>query len=84
VYSATPSPSLNPQLRQNRNSLGMTEWQLEQAVTLDIAAVGNGNSGFCDIANPPILVLGEEYTTLVIRQTASGGCILGTLPATHP
>jgi hypothetical protein len=34
VYSATPSPNLNPQLRQNRNSDGMAEWQFEQVVKL--------------------------------------------------
>ena len=32
VYSATPSPSRNPQFRQKRNSDGIGEWQFEQVV----------------------------------------------------
>ena len=44
VYSADPSPNLKPQLRQNRRSLGIGEWQCPQVVT-------NGSiSGFIDIS----------------------------------
>src|SRR5258705_7833503 len=77
VYSASPSPSRNPQLRQKRNSAGIAEWQFEQVVTFGLEAVGSGISGFCDIrGDPPILVLKEQYTTLAIRQTEDCGCIM--------
>src|SRR5258705_6069052 len=52
VYSASPSPSRNPQLRQKRNSAGIAEWQFEQVVTFGLEAVGSGISGFCDIRRP--------------------------------
>jgi hypothetical protein len=49
VYSATPSPNRNPQLRQNRSSDGIAERQLEQVVRRGVESTGKGISGFCDI-----------------------------------
>ncbi|HEX5834493.1 MAG TPA: hypothetical protein VFY34_11595 [Pyrinomonadaceae bacterium] len=50
-WPASPKlvPRRNPQLRQNRNSDGIGEWQLEQ-VTI-VGPDDNGISGFCDITN---------------------------------
>jgi hypothetical protein len=74
VYSAKPSPNRNPQLRQKRSSAGIGEWQFEQVVTFGVAT-GIGISGFCDIGHHRFLVLGEEYTTLGIRQMTFCSCI---------
>src|SRR5258705_11377781 len=52
VYSASPSPTRKPQLRQKRNSAGMAEWQFEQGVNFGLEAVGSGFSGFFDIRRP--------------------------------
>jgi hypothetical protein len=46
VSSADPSPRRNPQLRQKRNSAGITEWQLEQVIKLDVGSIDIGISGF--------------------------------------
>jgi hypothetical protein len=49
VYSATPSPRRKPQLRQNRNSEGIIEWQFIHFVTCGAELTAVGISVFCDI-----------------------------------
>src|SRR4030095_10926586 len=52
LYSAKPSPNLNPQLRQKRSSAGMVEWQFKQVIDV----IGSEFSKLFDIGHPPFMV----------------------------
>ncbi len=43
-------------------------------MTFGGGAVAVGLSEFCDIGDSPILVLGEGYTTMTIREIERTGC----------
>jgi hypothetical protein len=46
VYSEVASLRRNPQLRQKRNSAGITERQFEHVIKLDVGSIDDGISGF--------------------------------------
>lgn len=73
VYSADPSPNRKPQLRQNRNSLGIGEWQFAQFVIVGSIC------GFIDIsisgARLILQRLKRKPGQASIRQTVLCGCI---------
>ncbi|HET9479445.1 MAG TPA: hypothetical protein VFO72_08875 [Pyrinomonadaceae bacterium] len=51
-------PRRNPQLRQNRKSDGIAEWQFEQVI---VGPGDSGISGFCDMTNQRLKAYGRIY-----------------------